>query len=211
MTYATSISAALRATVAAKNGPLKTPGKSGKTKKRSKAQIVDEAVATQAPTAADTTSQSKQKGWGILDPLRSLLPDPVLAVFDSVFTTQNVILLLAVLLIYSWFFRSAPTGVSHGYMTTAQRQVAYEEIWKSEEAELWKWLEERVALDRTHSSVTGGSVLQGYGFQSRLAETMKERQIDEAIRTTEEKLKALKRALERERETGTTSPREKQT
>lgn len=97
------------------------------------------------------------------------------------------------------------------HLSNAQRQVAYEQIWRSEEAELWKWLEERVALDRVHSSVTPG-VRQGQELQNKLvAEGIRERQIDEAIRTTEEKLKALKGAVKRERETGTRSPREEQT
>ena len=88
---------------------------------------------------------------------------------------------------------------------------AYEELWRTEEAELWSWLEERVALDRVHSS-TANRVLQGHEFQSKLvAEAMKEKQIDEAIRTTEEKLAALKHAVKKERETSTKSPKEEQT
>ena len=81
-----------------------------------------------------------------------------------------------------------------------------------ESIELWKWLEERVSLDRVHSATASGRVLQGQEIQSKLvAEGMKERQIDEAIRTTEEKLSALKHAVKRERETNTKSPREEQT
>ena len=76
---------------------------------------------------------------------------------------------------------------------------------------MWNWLEERVALDRVHSAVTPG-VLHGQEIQSKLvAEGMLERQVDEAIKTTEERLRALKGAVRRERETGTQSPREEQT
>lgn len=212
MTYATALCASLR-TAVVRNAASKAPGKGGKGKKRSKTQITDDSGAAPTPAATPATAQPKEPSWGPLDPLRSLLPGPLVSILDLVFTTQNMILILGVLLIYSWFFRASTTHIGpHAHLSTAQRQVAYEQIWRSEEAELWKWLEERVALDRVHSSVVSGGVLQGQEIQSRLvAEGMKERQIDEAIRTTEERLRALKGAVKRERETGTNSPREKQT
>ncbi|KAF2448672.1 hypothetical protein P171DRAFT_428710 [Karstenula rhodostoma CBS 690.94] len=211
MTYATALSAALRTAVVRNIAP-KAPVKGGKGKKRSKTQVVDEAA---APTPATTPMAAlpKEPSWGPLDPLRSLLPGPLVSIIDILFTTQNIILILGALLIYAWFFRSPATQIGpHARLPTAQRQVAYEQIWRSEEAELWTWLEERVALDHVHSAVVSGGVLQGQEIQSRLvAEGMKERQIDEAIRTTEERLSALKGAVKRERETGTRSPREEQT
>jgi hypothetical protein len=148
----------------------------------------------------------------MLDPLRSLL-GPVADIIDMLLTMQGVVVFLAALLVYSWFFRNPTTGITYGgNLSAAHRQVAYEEIWRAEEAELWKWLEERVALDRVHSSVAGGRVLQGSDIQSKLvAEGMRERQIDEAIRTTEEKLRELKGAVRRERESATKSPKEAQT
>ncbi|KAJ4356424.1 uncharacterized protein N0V89_004457 [Didymosphaeria variabile] len=211
MTYATALSAALR-TAVVRNAAPKAAGKGGKGKKRSKNQISDEA-AVPIPAATPAAAQPKEPSWGPLDPLRSLFPGPLVSIIDLLFTTQNIILILGALLIYTWFFRSSASHVGpHTHLSTAQRQVAYEQIWRSEEAELWKWLEERVALDRVHSSVTSGGVLQGQEIQSRLvAEGMKERQIDEAIKTTEERLRALKGAVRRERETGTRSPREEQT
>ncbi|KAL5383625.1 hypothetical protein DPSP01_005734 [Paraphaeosphaeria sporulosa] len=211
MTYATALSAALR-TAVVRNAAPRAPGKGGKGKKRSKTQIVDEAAAP-TPAATSAAAQPKEPSWGPLDPLRSLLPGPLVSIIDTLFTTQNIILILGALLIYAWFFRSSTTQIGpHAHLSTAQRQVAYEQIWRSEEAELWKWLEERVALDHVHGTVASGGVLQGQETQSRLvAKGMKERQIDEAIRTTEERLSALKGAVKRERETGTRSPREEQT
>lgn len=97
--------------------------------------------------------------------------------------------------------------------STAQRQVAYDEIWRHEESELWNWLEERVALERVHSSVAGNKVLPEDGNHARLMPAnMKEREMDEAIRVTEEKLKVLKEAVTRERSRSQTkSPKEAQT
>lgn len=211
MSYATSLSAALRNAVAAKSGTAKGVGKPGKQKKRSKTQIADETVPAPTTSPTATGAQGQRKNWGMLEPVRSLL-GPVADILDSVITTQSVVIVLALLLIYSWFFRSPATGATPAHMSVAQRQIAYEELWRAEEADLWSWLEERVALDRVHSAASAARVLQGHEIQSKLvAESMKARQIDEAIRTTEEKLAALKHAVKRDRETLTKSPREKQT
>jgi hypothetical protein len=212
MTYATSLSAALRNAVAAKTGVLKAPGKPGKGKKRSKAHITEDSAPAPLPSSTVTAAQTKKSDWGLLEPIRGLL-GPLADVIEMFFTAQGIIVLLALLLIYSWFFRTPATGISYGgNLPTAHRQVAYEEIWRAEEADLWKWLEERVALDRVHSSVTSGRVLQSHNVQSKIvAEGMRERQMDEAIRTTEEKLRELKGAVKRERESLTKSPKEAET
>lgn len=209
LTYATSLSTALRNAVAAKSSIPRTPGKAGKGKKRSKATAV--APDNPVPAASSAATPVKENSWGMLDPLRSLL-GPVADVIDMILTKQNLILILGGILIYSWLFPRSHSAVAPGYMNTAQRQVAYEELWRHEEAELWNWLEERVAMDRVHSSVTGGRVTHGREMQDKLvSESMRERQVDDAIRTTEERLEVLKRAVKRERETSTKSPKEEST
>ncbi|KAL5114881.1 hypothetical protein ACEQ8H_007199 [Pleosporales sp. CAS-2024a] len=197
MQYATSLTAALRTAVSAKAVPVKTLGKGGKGKKRSKASILDEAP---APVAAPTpVNPAKQSDWGMLDPLRSLL-GPVADILEYMFTPQIIIPLMATLLIYSWFFRGASTAVGPNQWSAAQRQVAYEEIWRNEESELWKWLEDRVALDRVHSSVAGERIYQVSTEQVRIPPmNMKEREMDEAIRITEERLKVLKQKVEKDK------------
>lgn len=210
MSYATSLTTALRTAVTAKAAPARVPGKGGKGKKRSKANILDEAP---VPVAAATpTNQAKQSNWGLLEPLRSLL-GPVADILESIFTPQIIITLLGALLIYSWFFRGAATAVGPNQWSAAQRQVAYEEIWRHEESELWHWLEDRVALDRVQSSVAGEKTRQGKSENVPLQpENMKEREMDEAIRITEERLKVLKQKVEKDKsKTRTKSPKEEQT
>ena len=209
MSYATSLTTALRTAVSAKIAPLRTPGKGGKSKKRSKTQSMDEAV---VPVISPTPTPAKQSDWGMLDPLRSLL-GPLADILEMIFTPQILIPLLGALLIYSWFFRGASTAVGPNYWSMSQRQVAYDEIWRHEESELWKWLEDRVAIDKVHSSVAGGRPPPDSDLQQQLhPENMEEREMDEAIRVTEEKLKALKAAVSRERsKSKTKSPKEKQT
>lgn len=211
MSYATSLTAALRTAVTAtKVAPLRVPGKGGKSRKRSKAQIQDEVA---APVTSTTSSnQVKQSNWGLLDPVRSLL-GPVADILEFLFTPSIVIPFLGALLIYSWFFRGASTAVGPNQWSVAQRQVAYDEIWRHEESELWNWLEERVALDRVHASAAGAKAQPEDGKQQRLKpQNMKEREMDEAIRVTEERLQALKHAVSRERsKSRTKSPKEEQT
>ena len=196
MSYATSLTAALRTAVAAKAsaGP-KTPGRNGKSKKRSKTATLEEAPVIAAPAAP----QPKQSNWGLLEPIRPLIPfsDTI----ESLFTPQVIITVLGTLLIYSWFFRGAATGVSGpNQWNTHQRQVAYEEIWRHEESELWKWLEQRVAIDRVQYEATGKFTPDD---QQRIQpRNMKEREMDEAIRVTEQRLAELKESVEKERQRG---------
>jgi hypothetical protein len=210
MSYATSLTAALRTAVSAKAAPARVPGKGGKGKKRSKANILDEApVPVSAPAP---TNQAKQSDWGMFDPLRSLL-GPVADILEFIFTPQVFIPLMGALLIYSWFFRGASTAVGPNQWSAAQRQVAYDEMWRHEESELWKWLEDRVAMDRVQSSVAGGRIHEDSNEQVRIQPAnMKEREMDEAIRITEERLKVLKQKVEKDKaKTRTKSPREEQT
>jgi hypothetical protein len=210
MSYATSLTTALRTAVTAKAAPVRVLGKGGKGKKRSKANILDEAPAP--VTAPILTNQPKQSDWGLLDPLRSLL-GPVADILESIFTPQIIIPLLGALLVYSWFFRGATTALGPNQWSAAQRQVAYDEIWRHEESELWNWLEDRVALDRVQSTVASSKIQQDKSEQVRIrAKNMKEREMDEAIRITEERLKVLKQKVEKDKlKSRTKSPKEEQT
>jgi hypothetical protein len=210
MQYATSLAAALRAAVTARAAPARVPGKGGKGKKRSKANLLDEApVPVAAPSA---TTQAKQSNWGLLEPVRGLL-GPIADILESIFTPQIIIFLLGALLMYSWFFRGGSSAVGPNQWSATQRQVAYEEMWRHEESELWNWLEDRVALDRVHSSVGGKKININVEPQIRIQpKDMKEREMDEAIRITEERLQVLKKKVGKERSRSkTNSPKEEQT
>jgi hypothetical protein len=209
LTYSTAIANALRTAVSSKSPLLKPPGgkpSNGKLRKKSKANAGD---STPSPAASDPAAVAKAaKKDGLLEPVRGLLPDMVVDILELLLTTQSIMAMLTVLLVYSWFFRSASSGAV-AFGQTPQRAAAYEEIWRTEESELWKWLEERVALDRVHAAVGGN----GYQWQQTrdmkqklgrggVAEDMKERQIDEAIRVTEERLAALKGAVNKQKGDG---------
>jgi len=189
LTYATSIAAALRAAVTAKSLPKAPGGKTRNGKKRGKAAIADEAgpVAAAEPTPA--AAKAKESDWGLFEPIHGLIG------------SKSVSGVLLVVLLWSLFLRSPMSGSSlSSAHTPAHRIAAYEQIWRAEEAELWKWMEERVALDRVHEAA--GSKIRAAGhMQERLQnEEMVKRQVDEAIRTTEERLEVLKGVVQRDKE-----------
>lgn len=175
----------------------KVPGKGPKAKKRSKAQALEDAP-TPSTVGASEATKAKEKNWGIFEPIRGLL-GPVADIVEGLFDSKVIAGVLFILLIWSLFFRSRSTSLSQPH-TPAQRIAAYEQIWQTEEAELWKWMEERVALDRVHEA-TGRKIQQAREMQDKLVDhSMTDRQVDEAIRVTEERLEALKHAVKRGRD-----------
>ena len=148
-----------------------------------------------AISGPSATAAAKETNWGILEPIRSIL-GPIADIVGSIVDAKIVAAVFFILLMWTWFFRGPSAALSHPY-TPAHRIAAYEQIWQAEEAELWKWMEERVALDRVHQAA--GRVQQIQHIQDRLTEeSMTDRQIDEAIRVTEERLEGLKMAVEGE-------------
>ncbi|KAF2270044.1 hypothetical protein CC78DRAFT_528550 [Lojkania enalia] len=206
MSYATSLSSALRAAVSAK-GPSKAPGKAGKAKKRNKSQLPSDTTPTPPIDATgNVTAKASVKDWGTLEPIRALL-GPAADIIEPLFTTQALVVVLSLTLMWTWFFRSPTPALYSGHLSlsASQRVAAYEEIWRAEELELWKWLEERVALGRVHEAVGGKDAgwaiaQQAQNMKGVFEKGMKDREIDEAIRVTEERLGALKGAVRRERE-----------
>lgn len=101
-------------------------------------------------------------------------------------------------------------------MSAPERIAAYEEIWRREESELWDWLEERIEMQGSAYPVASEAqdttalkkarkarekALRGQGMKGKLAdERMSEREVDHAIKVTEEKLADLKISVLKRRE-----------
>ncbi|KAF2751361.1 hypothetical protein M011DRAFT_455379 [Sporormia fimetaria CBS 119925] len=184
LTYANSLAAALRTGVSAK--PVSKPlGKGKNGKKRTKEQAGGEATA--APVTEITPAPAQAAGRTTVWDIAGTLNATVVCIF------------LAGALVYALFFRSTTSHyVSHPH-TPAERIAAYEQIWRTEEAELWKWMEERVALDRVHDAVSARTH-EALNARDKLVDVdMQDRVVDEAIRVTEERLEGLKRAVDRGR------------
>lgn len=111
--------------------------------------------------------------------------------------------MLFVLLAYNWFAAPRPgSGVGLRDYISPGRLAAYEEIWRREESELWDWLEDRVGLNHLHAPSLGREdqdrqrALNARSMGKKLDhERMSERQMDDAIKVTEERLAALKDAV----------------
>ena len=148
--------------------------------------------------------------WGLFEPLRPFL-SPFVDILGPIMTGNVVYGILVGLLVATWFgfgsnMSSRHYGRDAGFMTTADRHVAYEEMWMREESELWEWLEERVGLERLNGAPAAAvparkKTADARSMEEKMREDrMSEREIKEAIRVTEEKLKVLKSVVEKETE-----------
>lgn len=155
-----------------------------------------------APGAA-----SSNRSWGVLEPLHAVL-SPLADVAGPLTNSTMVLGVLAfvviVLLLRQTYHRrsDAALGSQKGVASVgAQRLAAYEELWRREESDLWSWLEDRVGLDAAGGVLSSSESVSQRPVKRRLeGEGASEREVQEAIRVTEEKLKKLKEVVEGKRE-----------
>ena len=161
--------------------------------------------------------QAKEINWGMLEPLRGLL-GPVVDVARPVLNMQAAVGLLFFLVLILWFSKPKGSGVmSYG---AGQRMAAYEEIWRTEESDLWDWLEQRTGVDaitlqnarqapdeketrkqQKAKQKERQKVLRGKDVSARLREEkMSEREMDEALRVTRERLEALEGMVQKRKD-----------
>lgn len=196
--------AALKAAVTTKP-PVKGVARKGKRKGKKEVYDIEGAslqreATTDAPQASD---------WGVFEILRPIF-GPFVSLLSPFITSQTVIAVLFALLIYTWINPpAARSGLVYPGAVSSDRLAAYEELWKREESNLWDWLEDRVGLDGIYAPGAGDGgrgkqkVLAAKGMGKKLEdERMSARQMDDAIRTTEERLAALKEAVRRQKGDG---------
>lgn len=193
-----------------------------KTKVRRKKGDADGVTKASASTTGQTNTgaQPKEDNWGLFEPLHGLL-GPVADIVKPLVTSNLIIGLLVSLLLISWFrssWASNPTNdLGYAGLPTPERVAAYDEIWRREESGLWDWLEERVGMDLLADPVGAASgddsaaakakkqrelerTIAGKSMGSRLLrEKMSEREVDDAIRVTQERLEALKGVVEKKK------------
>ena len=214
MTYGNDLVKAMKAAVTSRprtatNGSKMVKG--GKKKKKSE-------KGAGAQVKSQDASQSGES-WGLLEPLRSIF-GPVVDIISPV-SGPLAIGIIILLLFTIWFRRPAGSKSGSGYVgyPNAARLAAYEEMWRNEESDLWQWLEDRVGIDGLALNLspdekeTGAArqaakarakerqkVLRSKDADARLnEERMSEREMEEAIRTTQERLEVLKGVMERKK------------
>jgi hypothetical protein len=157
-----------------------------------------------------TAKHVKKQDWGIFEPIHGIV-EPVVDIIRPLLTGNVMYGLLVGLLVATWFGfgftnrRQANYGPDLGFHGYPDRVAAYEEMWRREESELWDWLEERVGLDR----LSDGSLhmrkkaMEPRTVEEKLREDrMDEREVEEAIKVTEEKLKVLKGVMVKKKDGG---------
>ncbi|KAK5310611.1 hypothetical protein LTR70_009339, partial [Exophiala xenobiotica] len=157
----------------------------------------------------------KEADWGPLEILRPVL-GPVVAPVQP-FVTMNVIVsILGFMVLWMWFRGPAASSTSIS-RSRLDHTTYYDDLWRREESNLWDWLQERAGVDgsiirdQLHNQATQDKegknklqqrqkLLKSKDMQSRLREEKKSmKEMEEAVRVTQERLDTLQRALERQK------------
>ncbi|KAI9772705.1 MAG: hypothetical protein M1840_000300 [Geoglossum simile] len=219
--YSQAIYAALRATASGKGRTAVAGSKSqGKSKGKRGRKGTGESAKTSGRihhtgSIVGTRAASKQEDWGLFEPLRGPL-GPLVDILKPVMTGNIALGVVVVLVVVMWIRQSrltsstslGPGGFSN--LRTPERIAAYEEMWRKEESELWDWLEDRVGFDSLSFSAAGAVPVNQEKEKSRERdieerlkdEKMGEREIEDAIKVTQERLDGLRRVMEKRRRDG---------
>uniref|UniRef100_A0A093UZL8 Putative membrane protein C20F10.07 n=1 Tax=Talaromyces marneffei PM1 TaxID=1077442 RepID=A0A093UZL8_TALMA len=151
-TYGNDLVKALKTAVTARAAGTSKGGKTSKNRrKQSGAAATKSAAAAAAASAALDANKRDSQGWGILEPIHGLL-SPILSIFKPLWSAPVAIALIAFLLFTLYTRGMGPSSTASSDLNflrhaSSQRLAAYEEIWRAEENELWRWLEDRVGME----------------------------------------------------------------
>jgi len=207
--YAKDLTAALRAALG-KASTAKNGGKGkGKGRKKRDTTATDTLADAQSATLSNAKT-ARQANWGILEPLRGTL-EAVVDIFSPLVSTTTIITVLCAVIVFQvwWSGRGQPHRRAAGGLGLPmhQRLATYEELWRSEETELWRWLGERVGMesmslvpdaDDRHARKHRQMVIKQESALDKLDE-LGEREMTEAIRVTRERLQVLEDAVKERR------------
>lgn len=172
-----------------------------------------------SPALVTTTkAKAKDEDWGLFEILRGPL-GPIVDILGPLATGRVAVSIIVILLLFIWFRGPGRQSSSVGYAGNSRpgQIAAYDEIWRREESELWDWLEQRVGVDglmlkdRSAQRATKDvekeaksklkqrqRILGGKDIDAKLREErMSEREMDEAIRVTQERLHVLKDVVDK--------------
>ncbi|RYP10247.1 hypothetical protein DL764_000739 [Monosporascus ibericus] len=207
--YCKELFASLKTAISSRSRASAANGAKGK-KKKAKGKLQEQFK--ESPEDAGGSSSSQTQDWGLFEPLQGIL-GPVVSIIRPVLGGNLLYGLLLGLLLASWYgsgLNSRQVGQDYGRDMVLrgypERAVAYDEMWRREERDLWDWLEERVGLHRMAEDPAPAPAPVRRRFAEPRAveekvrdERMSEREIEEAIRVTEEKLQVLKSVMDRKK------------
>ncbi|KAL6860245.1 hypothetical protein ACO1O0_004272 [Amphichorda felina] len=201
--YCKAIIASLRTAVSSRSRA--GTGANGAARGKKKGKKSKSAQLTSGATAQAAPKNAAKSNWGLLEPVRPLV-EPITDILQPLVTGNVMYGLLVGLLVTTWFgFGFAPSRNVSPYgpntnIYEPDRLAAYEEMWRREDSELWEWLEERIGLERLNAEGNTGrkKAMSPRTAEEKLREErMDTREVEEAMRVTEEKLKVLQDAVGR--------------
>ncbi|EPS42465.1 hypothetical protein H072_3632 [Dactylellina haptotyla CBS 200.50] len=198
--YTKDLLNALKREFAAKK-PVAIAGK-GRKKRIGSRDNASPTAASPTTPAVSTAASAAQK-WGMLAPIMDPVTTLVGEFGAGIFVTVVIILLSMSLSRAIW--GDARGGLDPARLRKGERELL-NEMWMREEAGLWDWLEDRAGISEALSfdeRVGRRYEREGKGMESQVGRQsggldpgMVGRQVDEAIRVTEERLGVLKRVNE---------------
>ena len=210
--YARDLTTALRNAVTKPSRATTANIKAGKGKSKRRMAEPAEQAADGALLGGDDLLRSNARSY----PFQSVL-QPILRMLMDTAASTPVAALLA-LVLFSWvlsqlfgFFnrdsRNQINQLGFARFPSAARIAAYEEIWRTEQSDLWSWLEERAGVARAFSNQyddgDDGKILPRSWDRAVLRQINDEKlniqQVEEALRVTEEKMNALRALVERKK------------
>ena len=180
--------------VAVKSPTKATKSKSKGKKKKSSADLAGGDSAMDL-NKSNVNAQAKGQAGGILGSVQSAL-GPAGDLIGPLLTPAGILSTLLALVTFLWIrqsfgARATANGLGLQGYGTAERLAAYEQLWRREENQLWEWLEDRMRFNEFSAPA------QVPHYDDNLMKSMNERQVDDAIRVTEERLQSLKRKVDR--------------
>lgn len=162
----------------------------------------------------------QEENWGAFEIFRPTL-GPVVNPVKPFVHINMVVTVLVVMVLWIWI-RGSP-GHSTAGLSRLERidhMMIYDDLWRREESDLWDWLQERAGVER--SMLRGGlqdqsdwtkedklklkqrqALLKSKDVQTRLREEKKSmKEMEEAVRITQERLDSLQKTLERQKNSG---------
>ncbi|OKL57677.1 hypothetical protein UA08_07087 [Talaromyces atroroseus] len=120
-------------------------------RKKGVASTSKSAAAAAAASAALDANKRDQQNWGMFEPIRGPL-SPIVGILKPLWSAHMALGIIA-FLVFTLYTKglttttTVPPDMNLVRFTTPQRLVAYEEIWRAEENELWRWLEDRAGME----------------------------------------------------------------
>ncbi|RMZ78995.1 hypothetical protein DV737_g3636, partial [Chaetothyriales sp. CBS 132003] len=187
-------------------------------------QYGDSLVKTLKAHLGRARGMTSNKNWALFEPLRGYL-GPIVNVIRPVVKMEYIVAMLSLMVLILWFSKPRPGRGLGPYagLNSAQKLAAYDDMWRKEEIELWDWLEQRAGInsallqkwsasqgdqaqadaarEQKVKQIQRQKVLRGKDMEARLREEkMTQREMEEALRVTRQRLDILEHAIGRRKQ-----------